>query len=267
MVYHRFNIDFSLYEIKGSIISFPFYMVMQTKDRSIEEHCFKTYPRLMYETTQYDAIDRANQAKMERYIIKNFKESDKQEVHKFFYDKNWMAPLSMSARLTKITFNDFDCKIWTNPQVPFLEIKGQIHFDLNDILDYYIKRNLLSIKRDKKLTKEVVNLRFMRGLPFMLTYMTKNTVNEMIIEYFENKLNSRQKNYVLDKFVKLTKLKKFGKMKKEITWKDNHTIQVVIIDMLAVIGAKLKRNYIPLSAAGYIVYKNLQKNRNTQIRR
>ena len=193
----RFDIDFSLFKVKGDIISFPFYVVIQTTTKGIEEYCRENWPNLLDRTYIHSREDKLRQIKMEKYIketlLKQKKELD--IIHNLFYEKRWFGRFKSSDLLSSIQLHDFDAKTWTNPEIPYLELKGEISINLNKVVDYYFRKNLIKLKRNNKFVKEEIILQFISPLPLLLTYMKSQKIKDLIVKQLENLYNRFEKNY------------------------------------------------------------------------
>ena len=264
MVTHQFDINFNLPEVKGYTVSYPFYTVMQTESKEIEEYCFKQWNKLMFNTTVYDMNDQANQFRMEAYIKQKLAKTDANNIHKFFYDRNWLTPITFALGFTTISFNDFDCKVWTNPDVPFLQIKGKITIDIEKVLNHYINSSYVSMTRDNKFVRENIHIRFVRSLPLLMTYIFHGQVKDAIFKYLLTN-SSKAGSVLAKKLEKLTGIKDLHKIKKkEFKFLGNSEIILEINDLITLLGIKAKKHPLALTAAGFIALNYFsKKNRRT----
>ena len=261
----NFNIEFAQLIIKGNKISFPFSIVMQTKDNAIEKHCIKTWPQLMHDDYILTPNDKGEKMKMVSYIKKTLlnQSNDMDLIHKFFYDRRWMNPIPFNKKITSITLNKFECKLWSNPEIPYLELKGWITIDLEKLLDGYLRANFITIKQNNKFIRESILIKFTRSLPLLLTYIESVQIKNLILQYFITNTN-KQNTFFIKKIEKLTKLTKLHTFRKKIfKWKNNTEIILEINDLIKLLKKKALRP-VPLTAAGFItanMYKQYRKNK------
>lgn len=255
---HSFSIDFPLLKIKGFLVTFPFKMVTQTPSKEIETYCMKTWPILLDRMHSYSPEDNLNKIKMRNYIKQNFvKQSVNQKlVHNYFYDNYWFGQLNSLKDFSSLNFIEFDAKIWTDPEIPYLEIKGEITVDLTKILEYYLQKNYIQIIRSNKFVKEELTLRFMVELPKILTYIASEQIRELVVKFFEMNFK-KQRSLFNTKLVTLTKLKNIHTYKNKIHWVNQKEIKVEINDLVKILVKKTMRP-IPLTAAGFIAYKYMK---------
>jgi hypothetical protein len=258
MIYQQFTIDYNSLIVKGGKVEYPFYIVMQTKDRELERYCIKKWPRLMDITTMYSFADKAEHIKLKSYVQRNFlmMSSEVNAIHQMFYERNLFGNFGQSLEFSKITLNDFDCKVWTNPEVPFLQIKGTISIDVNKILEYYIHRGLIGFKVDNKFIKSNIRL-YLEPLPKILIFMESNIIKDMILNFIIKKCNTAG-NKISDKLETITKLPKVYSFKKEIQWYNDFTITITINDWENILGVKIKKHILPLTIGGFVAYKAIK---------
>jgi hypothetical protein len=258
-IVHRFNIAFQLQNIKKGIVSIPFDIVFRTNNQSIEQYCAKNFKDVLREYA-YSIEQNKILLEMKRYIKRTISNKDIESIHRYFYDKRWMEPILFIDKITNIELTDYDCKFWTDPNIPFLEIKGIIYFDLYKMLELYFKKKFININKQRRIIKEEVEYVFMKSLPLFLTYQQTGTMKAELLKIFIELINKR--SYISDQLEKILKIKKISDYKKEITWKDNKTISVYINDLIKLLSLRASQNIIPLTATGYISYKLIKKYQN-----
>ena len=217
-----YNIDFAQCGYKDTNAIFPFTMIYQTKSLIIEKYCIKSWPILMtYQ--QYTAQDNLNKFKMVKYIKDNLTASDKIDIHKMVYDKSWMTPLEWNDNNTKCDITEFGCKTWSNPNVPYLELKGIITVNLIDMLSVYIKKNWITFETNSSILSEGPYIKLNKSLPFIIRYNSSQTPFDIILKEVTTQAN--KSGSMIDKLlVNKTKLKNIHSYDKKISWGLDKTI-------------------------------------------
>lgn len=265
MIVQNFNIDFNSLVIKKDTATYSFSIVMQTESKEIEKYCFEKWNRLMYVTYILTPEDKLEQIKMESFIKKKLSTSaiDNKNIHKFFYDRSWFTPITQSDNITTIALDDFDCKIWTNPEIPYLQLKGTISIDMNKLLEIYVRKAFITFRHDNKFVSEVIHMQFTRSIPMIMRYFDNPILHQYFVNYVTQKLKTPN-NFLLKKLETVCKIKKLHTLKKQVTW-ENNEIKININDLVAILGIKAKRNILPLTLGGFILYDQVQKNKKQQI--
>jgi len=254
---HKFNIAFQLQNIKNEIVSVPFDIVFRTNTKEIELYCAKNFKEVL--TSYIYSIEQNKKLlEMRRYIKKTISNSDIESIHRYFYDKKWMEPIEFFSKVTDITLTDYDCKFWTDPKIPFLQIKGIITFDLSKMLELYYNKKFIKINKQNRIIKEELEFVFIKSLPLFLTYSQTTTMRAMLLDIFI-KLTNKSGSYINKEIEKLLNIQNIDRYKKEISWKDNKTIRVYINDIIQLLSLRASQNIIPLTVAGYISYRFIKK--------
>lgn len=266
MIYQQFAIDYNNVQVKNLKVTYPFYIVMHTENKELEIDCKQQWPKLMYTATSLSESDKIQLNKMRLYIQRKLKmqHQDLNNIHKMFYERNIMGPLILSQGCSSVDLVHFDCKLWTDPEVPFLELHGEITIDCEKMLDIYIKRSYLQMKTDNKFVRESITIRFVKALPMIMTTVDREVVRKTLLLWFE--INCKKSTSVLNKKLEtLLKIKQLHTFKKEINWTQPNEITIEINDFAKLLGLKTKKNLLPLTVGGFIAYDLLLKNRLKQI--
>jgi len=211
-----YTIDFALSSIKGHLYIFPFSVVMQTQSLKIERYCKQTWPKLMTHE-QYTPEDNLAQYKMIKYIKDSLTSSDLKDIHKIIYDRGWIVPLDFLDNISELALTEYRCKTWSNPTIPYLELKGTITVDLKKILSQYIKKQWITFESKSGLMTEKPVIRFMKTIPFLFVQTGSQKPYEILLKEIQDQANNA--NSEITKFLKAkTKLKDIHSYKKEILW-------------------------------------------------
>lgn len=249
------NIEFATKLKKKYKITFPFKAVIQTSSLNIEKHCKSNWPDLMRDTA-YNMDQLARLQKMKAYIKRSFSNSDWQDILKHFQVKGWFNPITdfNSVLVSGIVITDSTCKFWSDPVHPYLTIYGQITVDLEKVINFYIsKKHLIVKKHSDSMTKQIAQVYYVTNLPSILIYdgiMNYNTeIMEIIKEHF------KKQGELTKQLEKELKIKELSKAKKDFQWIGN-SIHITVSDWQHL----LKKNALPITlGALYLLKKDKQK--------
>ena len=253
-----FQIKFHMQTVKNKKVTTPFKIVFQTPSKSIEKRCVEQWPYLMqhqkYSTQQLKELQ-----KMKAYIKNRLSRSDKNYIHKYFYDTKWFEPFRRITNMTSIELTDYNCKIWTDKEVPFLEISGEITLDMRKLFDLYFKRKFLKLETEKTRHKfhDKVMIRFQKPLPLYVTFRGGQEAKKVFANLLREKIDSRRPNDIKKKFEKQFNLKKLETFKKDVEWDRRGKLVVEINDTMKMLKIKAKENVLPL-AGGYLLYRKMR---------
>jgi hypothetical protein len=232
-----YSIEFGVSTYKGNVGIFPFTCVLQTNSKKIEKACGTQWPKLMTHQ-QYTTQDNLDKYKMIKYIKDNLTTSDIKDIHKLAYDKGWFTPFEISDNISTCELQEFNCKIWSDPNIPYLELKGLLKLDIVNMLQIYIKKNWITFETDSGILSEKPRIRFNKSLPFIVRYNSSQTPLDLLLKEIIKQANT--KNSVIDKFlVSKTKLKNIAEYKKELTWApDKQSINIEIKEKVRLLKDK-----------------------------
>ena len=240
---------------------YPFKVVSQTRTKSIERECKKRWPRIM--SMQENTIeDNMDLAKMRSYIINSLTTQDKDDIHELLYDRGWLAPFDSNDKITTIKITTSDCKTWSDPEIPYLEIGGEITTSMPALATAFCKRGWIQSKTSGGIASETAELHFMRSVPLLIRYMNAAEPFEILLRDLEKSI--RTSGSILANIIaKVTKFKNAHTMKSDVTWGyDKSTIKITYKDTMAIIAAKAKRSPIAYGVAAYAAYKYLGIGKN-----
>ena len=235
---------------------YPFRAVVQTRSKSVEKECKKRWPNIM--TIHENTIeDNMNLVKMRSYIINNLSAQDKDDIHELLYDRGWLAPFEANDKITTIKITSSDCKIWSDPETPYLEVGGEITTSMPAISTAFCKRGWIQVKTSGGIASEEVELKFTRSTPLLIRYMGSSEPFEILLRDLE-KMIKTSGSVPARLITQATKFKNAHTMKADITWGwDKSTIKIKYTDTMALIAAKAKRSPIAYGVAAYAAYKYL----------
>jgi len=254
-----FTISFHNQLIKNYIIETDFEIVFQTSIQSIEKYCKEKYPTLITHK-QYSTDELAQLVLMKNYIKKNLNSNDITYIHNYFYEKHWFEPLSYISNITSIKLTDYNCKMWSDPELPYLEIKGIISLDLKKLVDLYLNKKKyydIILPYSQKVVSKVSSIKFNRAFPLYVTYKGgvefRNQVLNIVKDYIKNKIPNNIKQ-VIEKKMKINNIDEY---KMEVNWKSSDEIEININDAMKLLKLKIKENFLPM-AGGFVLYRNLK---------
>lgn len=254
--YHTFDISFHMQSFRKDIVSTPFSLVFQTESENIEKYCKQKYPDLM-EYSQYSPEQIRKLHEMRKYIKDNLKQIDIKFIHNFFYDRSWVDPFKIDDGLTTIELNGYNCKTWTDPQVPFLEVKGIIHFNISTLLKFYFKKNKLYFTKDNGVVTRNLDITF-SSFPLLLTYRSSIRLKSALLSMFTQEINGTATTPVKSKVQMEMELKKIEEYKKNIKWNATNTLRIEITDTAKLLKLKIKESPVLPLVGGYILYKSIR---------
>lgn len=248
------NIDTALSKYKGNLATFPFSIVMQTRSQKVEKYCIATWPKLMTHEI-YTMEDNLAKFKLYAYIKNHLTASDKKDIHKIFYDRHWMTPLDFNDKGSELQLTEFGCKTWSNPAIPYLELKGTITVDLLKVLNLYIKKKWITFETNKGILSETPFIKMNKDLPFIVRYSSSQTPYDIILK--EITKQAGQSNSMITKmFVAKTKLKNIYSYDKKIEWEnDKKTITVEIKEKIRLLKDKALADPIKYGLLGLATHK------------
>jgi hypothetical protein len=211
-----FNIDFGTMSYKGNKAIFPFAVVYQTQSKKIEQYCQKTWPKLMTHEI-YTPEDNLQKYKMYSYIKNNLTSSDLNDLHKTIYERNWMSPLDFNDKISTIEITEYGCKTWSDPNIPYLELKGIIIIDMIDMFHCYIKKGWITFENKSGILSENPTIKINKSLPFIIRYNSSQTPFDIILKEVTKQLNTNGSALLKMIHTKI-KIKDFAGYKKNITW-------------------------------------------------
>ncbi|OQB40857.1 MAG: hypothetical protein BWY04_01176 [candidate division CPR1 bacterium ADurb.Bin160] len=246
------NIAYHNQTFRKGIMEVPFKIVFQTSSKSIEKYCKENYPKLMT-YSNYSMQDNVDLQKMRAYIKVNLG-TEINEIHNYFYKNNLLNPFNIKDNLTKIKIDRCDCKINTNPDIPFLELNGIISFDYDKMLKIYSeKKYIKAIKIDKQITKINIKFKITKPYPYILTYRNSLAFKTDFLNLFKNYVNATKTNAVQKLIEKEFNLDGIQNYKKNISWSDNN-ILIEINDVSKLLKIKVKENILPITG-GYLLLR------------
>lgn len=224
------NIIFSLQEFKGNIVKTPFKIVYQTSSRKLEKKIKEEYPDLL-QATEYSMEQLKRFQKMKLEIRKYLRKStdDLKNIHNYFYQKHWVYPFKLDDKITILNLKGFNAKYWTDTEMPYLELEGELICDLNEIIHYYIKKKYLLSTIDRKFVKYIVTLTFRKPFPMILTYNNFNVVKDILKRNFE-KETRKPKGFYTDLLKGITQTKDIHTYQKTVEFFGNDKIIIKIND-------------------------------------
>lgn len=256
-----FSIQFHTQLVKNNLITTDFKIVYQTENKMIEKYCMENYPDLMV-YSQYTIEQLKRLQYMKSYIKKNLLKTDIQTIENYFYEKHWFDPYKISDGITNIKLINYDCKTWTEPDIPYLEIEGEVTMDLKKMLILCFNKNYVQyIKQKSRVLSESLSFKFIRPFPMYMTFRGGQEAKREILSMITKNVN----NIVIGDKIRprvesLLKIKDIHKYKKTLSWKYQDEILLEINDAVGLLKKTAKDNIIPLTA-GYFLYKDLKRRR------
>lgn len=232
-----------------------FDIVFQTTSQSIEKYCKKNFESILRHKL-YSQAEIQQLFAMRKYIENNLNESDKNYIKNYFFEKGWIAPLKKNTKSISIALDEFDAKMWTDKELPYLEIKGTVKLDMEIMLDEYIKDKFIKIEKPykQKITQLENTIKFHKSFPLLLTYKGGLKFKQVLLNMVTDRIKSRRTNYIKSELEKNMNIKQIGTFKSEITWTSNTSIKVLVNDSMKLLKLKAKKNILPLTA-GYLMLR------------
>lgn len=265
-IVQEFVFDFALRSgTTNGVIVTPFKIVCHSHDMTIETRAKKQWPQFMI-NQMMTLDDRIEWLKMKSFLKKSLMMSSQTlaDIHEYTYTKDWMRPLELSNGMTKIEIDDVDCKQWTDPEIPYLEITGTVIFDMNKMIQHYFDKKFIKIKHSSRFVSDDVWMEFVRPLPLFLMYMESPEIKKYILHYIT--VNVNKNNSFLDKMLsKETKIKKFYSYKKEIKWSSNNILAIKLKDWFKLLKRSISKNAVPLTVGSMIAYNAIHKKKQERM--
>ena len=255
-----FILDHSQTVYKGTKGTFKFKCVVQTRDTKIEQYLMTTWPKLMT-MQQYTQQDNLDQYKMIDYIKKNLKPRDIEDVLKISFDRSWWNPIEIRHNIVKCTLTDYRAKIWSQPNVPYLELTGEITFDFTDLIKLYIKEKWMVFKTESGIFAEAPHIEFLKPMPFASIYNGSQTPSKIVLDEII-KQASQSGSEITKLLVTTTKLKSIHSYKKDIKWSmDRKKILIEIKEKIRLLKDKALASPIKyglMGLAAHEITKNMK---------
>lgn len=244
---------------KKKTLEVKFKIVFQTGSTVIEKYCKQNYETLLTHK-QYSTDEKTKLFEMKKYIKDNLNVNDLNYIHKYFFDKGWFNPFKFNKNFIKIDITDTDAKMWTDKELPYLEIDGLLTLDLKKMFDEYMLYNFHKFEFDIKqpITSRTIKFKFARSLPLFLTYKINPQIYSIFVNIFESYIKSKSKNIIKNEIEKLLKISNIETYKMNINWKFSDTIEVNINDTIKLLKLKAKESFLP-TVGGFVLYDMLRK--------
>jgi len=249
-----YTIETGLIAYKGNIMTVPFSVVMQTQSQKIEKYCITTWPILMTHQ-QYSPEDNLLKYKMYAYIKNNLSTSDLNDIHKIAYDRNWMTPFELNDNGSKCELKEYGCKIRSNPNIPYLELKGILSIDLIQMFNIYIKKGWITFESKSGMLSENPYIKIGKNLPYIIKYGGSQTPYDIILN--EIIKQSKQKDSAINKLiVTKTKLKNIHDYEKKITWGlEKNIVNIELKEKMRLLKDKALENPIKYGLLGLATHE------------
>lgn len=236
-------------------VTTKFKIIFQTTSKNIEKYCLKNYPTLLTHK-QYSADEIKQFIEMRKYIENNLNQSDKDYIHKYFFDRGWFGPFKFNkTKISNIKLEDYDVKMWAD-EIPYLEIDGIITIDIKQMVKEYISNKYIKFEEPYKqnITSKEINVKFSKQFPLLITFRGGLNFKNILIKMIEDFIKSNRKNFIKEGIEKKLGIDKIHEYKMDITWNQNDSIKVLINDSIKLLKLKAKKNIIPLTF-GYFMLK------------
>mgnify|MGYP001564180587 CR=1 FL=1 len=240
-----------------NIIYTRFKVAFQTTDKTIERVCATKWPNLMKEGA-YTQSDLRELQLMKVYIKTNLDKKDLDNIHEYFYTKRFIHPCTIADKMTDLKIIEADAKKWTD-ELPFLELEGEITFDVNKLFKKYFEKKWIKVESKDKLTKQIIEFKFIKPFPLLTIYDKPNEIKIAIRDILDSDLNKRN-SYWIKIFEKIIEHKNFHTWKKDVEFSTLDKIQVIINDSIKLLGEKISENKTKM-AFGLLAARSYIKNR------
>lgn len=253
-----YTIEFAMSTYKGDKAYFPFSIVMQTNSQKIEKECIKQWPKLMTHE-QYTPQDNLDKYKLIKYIKDNLTSSDLRDIHQIVHERGWIVPLTFNDDVTECKLEDYGCKLWSNPTVPYLELKGTIILDFKKLLKKYLDKQWITFETKSGILTEKPMIKFTKSLAYILRQAGSQKPYDIILSEIQTQANNA--NSDITKFLKSkTKLKDIHSYKKEILWGyDKSFLTIELKEKVRLLKDKALANPIKYGLIGLGVHELLKK--------
>lgn len=256
----NYVVEFGLskYDKNKMTAVYPFKTVIQTSSQTIEKKCKITWPNLLMHSinTPQDNLDLV---KMKAYILRTLSTADKNDIHDILYKEGWLAPFVLNDKITTVKILKGDCKMWSDPMLPYLELNGEITVSIPKLLDAFLKHKWVESTNDSKLTSEHVKLKLMRSIPLLIRYTGAQDPLNILLDHLSKE--AKKQNTGINKLIKkVTKFKNIHTFKFDISWGNDKSIIIYkYTDAIKIFKAKVKRNPIKYAVGAYAAYKVFSK--------
>ncbi len=252
----EFSIEFGQATTRGKAPSYPFRVVLSTRSRSVEAECKKRWPRLMTHREQTPK-DNADMGKMRSFISSSLQQADRDDVHAMLYDRGWMAPFEQQDGITSCKLTRFDCKMWSDPSLPYIEAWGSFTVSVRALVDAYFKRGWTSARSSGGVASETAEIALTRSVPLLLRYTgSSDPLDAMLAEV---EADSRKPGtHVSRALASATRFRNVHEFRKEVAWGfGSQAIEFRFTDAARVLAAKARRNPIGYALGALAVGKAL----------
>ena len=236
------------------ILTIPLKITCHTPDLKIEQHCKMTYPELLI-SKAFSMEELKLKLKMTYDIKKMWKYNE--DIFEFLKN-TWFKFLNFKNKIIDFEIYDANCKWWNDKDNPHLELTINVKCNIKLLMDIYIKNKYFWVVNNKSsILQETYNVKFIKPIPLMLTYIQSGAIQGSLNKYIKNMLND--KNCLINKEIENKyKIKDFEKYKKDYVWISTDQIKITINDFWKMIKKRVGEHKVATAAGLYYTYKALK---------
>jgi len=256
------KIEFPLRTIQNYVITFPFYLEVQTSSRSIEQYCVKNFNDLIG-YTELNITELYKLQKMKAYIKGRLTSSDIKDMIDIFVSKGWFTNIiTGNSSIFKFKIDECRCKM-SSDILPFLLINGSFSINIKTLINWYVAQNKISVKHTgNNITRATAEIVFNEPVPYVLGYERSHDIRSSILELISDLCH--KSSPLSTSLAKAIGLEKITELKKEISWIDDRRIKIAVTGM-AVLKAKARKNWVPLTLGAIYLYNKRQKKKKLAV--